>query len=102
MANLLRTLLLMGLGAAELTEERVEATLDELVTRGELAEREARVLASRWRRQRARDEAAVAERVEVLRGVLDHEVASLAELRALEARVESLDRRVRDLQQTSE
>ena len=96
MANLLRTLLLIGLGAAELTEERVEAALDELVTRGELAEHEARVLASRWRRQRERE--ADVERLEVLRGALDREVASLAELRALEARVDSIDRRVRDLQ----
>lgn len=101
MANLLRTLLLMGLGAAELTEERVEAALDELVTRGELAEREARLLAGRWRRQRARDVAA-AERLEALRDALDRDVASLVDLRALEARIESLDRRVRELQPVAE
>lgn len=99
MLETLRTLMLVGIGAAELTEARIQAALADLVKRGELAERDARTLAAEWLdRHRTRQQASDTHLAEQIATALDrHEVARLSELRALEAKVERLERRLRDV-----
>lgn len=99
MLETLRTLMLVGLGTAELTDARVEAALKSLVERGELAEREARTLAAEWIEQvRVRRDAMERRLNDEIAAALDRQgVARLSELRALEAKVERIERRLRDV-----
>ena len=48
MLDLLRTVMLAGLGAVDLSEEKLRQVTDELVRRGELAADEARALAATY------------------------------------------------------
>ncbi len=99
MLETLRTLMLVGLGTAELTEARIEAALKALVERGDLAEREARTLAAEWiERVRVRRDEFERRMNDEIAAALDRQgVARLSELRALEAKVERLERRLRDV-----
>lgn len=103
MLETLRTMLRVGIGTAELAEARIEAAISDLVARGELAERDARTLAAEWvDLHRTRQEAFETRLAEEIARALDrHEVARLSELRALEAKVERLERRVRDVAATT-
>lgn len=94
MLETVRKAMLTGLGALDLTEEKLEAFLKDLTRRGEMTEREAREFGSEWRTR-------VAERREQLqrdaREALDRafrglNVATHQDLEALAKRVDALER----------
>ena len=61
MLDALRTLLLAGVGAIDVTDEKMRSVIEELSRRGELAADEARELASLWAQgSKARGEALAA------------------------------------------
>ena len=96
MLEALRTLLLAGVGAVDLTDEKLRSIIDELNRRGELAADEARELIALWAAGAKDRREAMAERV---RTAIDdalarHNVASQASVAVLQARVEALEQAV--------
>ena len=51
MLDTVRKVWLAGLGTLELTEEKLEELLRDLIKRGELTEHDARTLAEQWKRR---------------------------------------------------
>ncbi len=94
MIESLRKLLLAGLGAMDLTQEKAKAVFDDLVKRGELNEPEARELFTTWAKrageQREKIQAQVDEAVE--RGIKAMGFVRKAEFDALGQRLAELER----------
>jgi polyhydroxyalkanoate synthesis regulator phasin len=93
MLNTIRTLLLAGVGAVDLTEDKVRSIAAELVRRGEMAADEARDWVALWQ-QNATDDRRVAD--QRLDAALDEalglrNVASQNSVAALAARVARLE-----------
>jgi polyhydroxyalkanoate synthesis regulator phasin len=95
MLDTVRKMLLAGLGTLELTEEKLEGALRDLIKRGELTEQEARSLGEEWKQRLAsrRDELQREARAAVQRALQSLDVASRQELEALTKRVEALEGR---------
>jgi polyhydroxyalkanoate synthesis regulator phasin len=93
MLDALRTLLLAGVGAIDLTDEKMRSIIDELIRRGELAADEARELAALWAEgaQGRRDAIADRVRVAVEEALAKQNVASHATVVDLQARIEALE-----------
>ena len=96
MADLLRKLLLAGLGTLDLTEEKVKAVFEELVKRGEMNEKDARELVSSWKdranEQRQKVQALVDESVQ--KGLKAVGYVKLSDYNTLAARVAELERKL--------
>ena len=92
----LRKLLLAGLGAVDLTEEKLKAVFDDLVARGEVGEKEARELISGWAKRAGEQRAKIQQQVDeaVHRALERMGVSHRADLDKLEARIADLERRV--------
>ena len=96
MLESLRTLLLAGVGAIDLTDEKARQVIDELTRRGGLAADEARELAALWATGARERRDAIAARIRegVDEALARHNVASHASVAALQARVEALEQAV--------
>jgi poly(hydroxyalkanoate) granule-associated protein len=97
MLDTVRKVWLAGLGTLELTEEKLEELLRDLIKRGELTEKEARTLTEQWKRRLAarRDELQREAREAVQRALRDFDVATREDIEALTKRVEALEKRAR-------
>lgn len=99
MLELLRKLMLAGLGTLDLTEEKARAIFEDLVRRGELSDTEARELTSGWvkraKEQRAKLQQQIDEAIRAAFGRLD--VASRGDVKLLAERVAELERKVEQL-----
>jgi polyhydroxyalkanoate synthesis regulator phasin len=86
--------LVLGLGALELTEEKLRAVIDDLVRRGELSEHDAREFAAEWRNRAATQRARVQKEVETAfaRLLASADIARKSDLQALADRVSALER----------
>ena len=95
MVDALRKLLLAGLGALDLTEEKVKAVFEDLVKRGEMNESDAKELIASWKdranEQRQRVQALVDESVQ--KGFKAIGYVKLSDYEALAARVTELERK---------
>jgi polyhydroxyalkanoate synthesis regulator phasin len=100
MLDTVRKMLLVGLGTLELTEEKLEGTLRDLIKRGELTEQEARTVGEEWKQRLAsrRDELQREARGAVQRALQSLDVASRQELETLRKRVDALEGRIRATQ----
>jgi polyhydroxyalkanoate synthesis regulator phasin len=101
MLDALRTLLLAGVGAIDLTDEKMRSIVDELTRRGELAADEARELATLWAHGAKERRDAIADRVRtaVDEALARHNVASHSSVADLQARITALEQRVARLPQ---
>ncbi|MFO7301289.1 MAG: hypothetical protein DIU54_002630 [Acidobacteriota bacterium] len=93
MRDVIRTLLLAGFGAVDLTAEKVRSLMDDLVRRGELASDEANDLVKAWTEGVGRKRAAIDEQVKaaVEEAVTRQLQATQSTIAALQSRVESLE-----------
>ncbi|MFI5178392.1 MAG: phasin family protein [Vicinamibacterales bacterium] len=96
MTRTLRTLMLAGLGALDLTEEKLHAAYDDLVHRGELHEKDAKDLAAAWKKraQERRDALAREVRDIVNEEIKRHNLTHRTELDQLAEHVARLEQRV--------
>lgn len=96
MLDVLRTLLLAGVGAIDLTDEKMRSVIDELIRRGELAADEARELTALWAAGARDRRDAIADRVRtaVDEALARHNVASHASVVDLQARIDALEQAV--------
>jgi polyhydroxyalkanoate synthesis regulator phasin len=96
MLDVLRTLLLAGVGAIDLTDEKMRSIVDELTRRGELAADEARELTALWAAGARDRRDAIADRVKtaVDEALARHNVASHSSVADLQARIEVVEQKV--------
>lgn len=96
MLDALRTLLLAGVGAIDLTDEKMRSIMDQLIRRGELAADEARELATLWANGARERRVAIDDRVRaaVEDALAQQNVASHASVADLRARIETLEQLV--------
>ncbi len=98
MANLIKRLVLAGVGALALTKDEVDEFLDKLVERGELAEDEARkalkkaIERQEKRAQEAVEKLGVEEKVETASKKAD--IPRRSDIEALVERVEEISRKL--------
>jgi len=95
MLELVRKSILFGIGALDLTRERVETFVDELIKRGELAQRERGVAVEELLKGAEEQEKRLTERV---RTVVEKTVTELGlpakgDLEKIEKKLESLEKR---------
>jgi poly(hydroxyalkanoate) granule-associated protein len=97
MLDTVRKVWLAGLGTLELTEEKLEELLRDLIKRGELTEQEARTFAQQSKQRLAarRDELQREVREAVQRALRGFDVATRQDIEALTRRVEELEKRAR-------
>ncbi len=93
MVDALRKLLLAGLGTLDLTEEKAKAVFNDLVTRGEMSEKDAKELVSSWAKRAAEQRGRLQEDIDqaVQRALSAMGIARRAEVEALKAKVEELE-----------
>ena len=93
MADTLRKLLLAGLGALDLTEEKAKAVFNDLVARGEISEKDAKEVISAWGKRAAEQRGRLQEDIEraVQRTLSAVGIARQAEIDALKAKIAELE-----------
>jgi poly(hydroxyalkanoate) granule-associated protein len=93
MVDVLRKLLLAGLGTIDLTEEKAKAVFNDLVARGEMNEKDAKELVSSWAKRAAEQRGRLQEDVEqsVQRALSAMGIARRAEVDALKAKIDELE-----------
>ncbi len=93
MVDTLRKLLLAGLGALDITEEKAKAVFADLVARGEMSERDAKDLIASWSKRAAERRDRLQQDVDqaVQRAFSTIGVARQAELDALKAKIGELE-----------
>jgi polyhydroxyalkanoate synthesis regulator phasin len=96
MTRTLRTLMLAGLGALDLTEEKLRGAFDDLVHRGELHEKDAKDLVAAWKSRADERRAALARQVrDIVRDELTHHgLARQDDLDRLAAHLARLERQM--------
>ena len=96
MLESLHKLLRAGLGAIDLTEEKVRTVFDDLVVRGEVSEKEAREIVSGWAKRAGEQRTKIQQQVDeaVHRALERMGVAHRADVEKLESRIADLERRV--------
>ena len=95
MVRTLRTFMLAGLGALDVTDEKVREIVNELVERGEVAQKEARDLVATWTKRATERRTAFANQIrETVRQELKVNQVSREEFDALAALVARLERRM--------
>lgn len=95
MIDLVKKGILLGLGAAELTREKVENTVDELIKRGELAGEERKVTVDELLEgaRKAQDELLKRVRGAVERTVAELGLPTKADLAEIEERLAALEKK---------
>lgn len=98
MIDTLRKLLLAGLGALDLTEEKAKAVFADLVARGELSEKDAKDMISSWSKRAAEQRDHLQKDVEqaVHSALGKMGIARQTEIDALKAKVADLEARLAD------
>jgi len=98
MIELLRKTLLVGIGAATLTKEKIDGLVDELVKKGEIASKEGPKLVKELLQESQNAKKELEKKVEeaTQKALRKLNLASERELKALQARVEKLERKVGD------
>lgn len=93
MLNTVRTLLLGAAGAIDLTEEKINGLLEDLVRRGELAADEARELVAQWGKGRAarQDDLEARVRAAIVEALGQANVASHASIVDLDRRISAIE-----------
>jgi polyhydroxyalkanoate synthesis regulator phasin len=93
MVDTLRKLLLAGLGALDITEEKAKALFADLAARGEMSEKEAKELISSWSKRAAEQREHLQKDVEqaVHRAMNAVGIARQTEIDALKARLSELE-----------
>jgi poly(hydroxyalkanoate) granule-associated protein len=93
MVDALRKLLLAGLGALDLTEEKAKAVFNDLVARGEISEKDAKELVSSWTKRAAEHRGRLQEDVDqaVQRALSAIGIARLTEIDSLKAKIDELE-----------
>ena len=96
MVDALRKLLLAGLGALDLSEEKAKAVFNDLVARGEISENDAKELVSSWAKRAAEHRGRLQQDVEqaVQRALAAVGIARRTEVEALKAKIDELEARV--------
>ena len=96
MVDVLRKLLLAGLGTLDLTEEKAKAIFNDLVARGEMNETDAKELISSWTKRAAEHRGRLLADVEqtVQRSLSALGIARKAEVDALNAKIAGLEARL--------
>lgn len=97
MIDLVKKGVLLGLGAAELTRERVENTVDELIRRGELAQKERKIAVDELLEsaRKAQDEFLKRVRGAVERTVTELGLPTKADLAKIEERLAALEKKMK-------
>lgn len=95
MMDLIKKTLLAGVGAAVVTKERIEATLDEFVKQGKVSSGDARAMADKIATEGRREFEAMSKQLnDLLReGMAREDKRAQDRLTALEARVAALEER---------
>lgn len=93
MVDTLRKLLLAGLGALDITEEKAKALFADLAARGEMSEKEAKELISSWSKRAAEQREHLQKDVEqaVHRAMNAVGIARQTEMDALKTRISDLE-----------
>ena len=93
MVDTLRKLLLAGLGALDMTEEKAKAVFADLTARGEMSEKEAKELIASWSKRAAEQREHLQKDIEqsVHRAMNAMGIARQAEIDALKARINDLE-----------
>ncbi|HEX7486268.1 MAG TPA: phasin family protein [Vicinamibacterales bacterium] len=96
MADALRKLLLAGLGALDITEDKARAVFNDLVARGEISEKDAKEVVSSWTKRAADQRGRLQEDIEqaVQRTMSAIGIARQSELQALKAKIDELEARL--------
>ncbi len=95
MIDLLKKTFFLGIGAAEVTKEKVEVLVDELIKRGEIAKEERAKIIQDFLKRAEQQEKAVMKKieVEVAKAVKKLNIASHKDLEKLEKRVAALEKK---------
>ena len=98
MIDTLRKLLLAGLGALDMTEEKAKAFFADLVARGELSEKDAKEVIASWSKRAAEQRDHLQKDVEqAVHGALGKMgFARQAEIDALKAKIAELEAKLGD------
>jgi len=96
MVDVLRKLLLAGLGTLDLTEEKVRSVFNDLVARGEMSDNEARELLSTWARRAGEQRERVQRQIEegIHRALDAAGLVRRADFDALAARVAEIEKQM--------
>jgi polyhydroxyalkanoate synthesis regulator phasin len=96
MADVLRKLLLAGLGTLDLTEEKAKAVFNDLVARGEMGEGEAKELIASWAKRAAEHRGRLQADVEqtVHKALSAVGIARTVEMEQLKAKIAELEARL--------
>lgn len=99
-----RKAILLGLGALELTREKVEAFVDELVKKGEIATKERSGYLEEFLKAAEKEEKKALEKINnALRGVVTElGLATREDLQAIERRLERIEKRLAEEKDASE
>ncbi len=97
MIDLVKKGFLLGLGAAELTREKVETLVDELIQRGELAQKERRAAIEELLEggRKAQDELFKRVRATVERAIGELGLPTKADMAKIEERLAALEQKVK-------
>ncbi len=92
----LRKLLMAGLGAVYLTEEKAKSLFDELVKHGEMNEQDAREMFASWRKRAGEQSDKIQKQVDeaVQTGFKAMGYVKKSEVDSLAARIEELERKL--------
>ena len=96
-----RTVLLAAIGAVALSKEEIEAIVNRLIEKGEIAEADGRELVSDLMERRKKDVEGTMEKAEKVEGVLDQRIESILNRMNIPSKgdVESLSRKIGALSQ---
>lgn len=96
MVDALRKLMLAGLGALDLTEEKAKAVFADLVSRGEMSEQDAKELFASWTKRATEQRGRLQQEVEqsVQKAMNAMGIARRTELDALQAKIAELEQKI--------
>ena len=99
--KIIRTVMLAAIGAIALSKEEIEAIVNRLIEKGEIAEADGRELISDLLDRRKKETAEAGEKVEKVEGVIDQRVESILNRMNIPSKgdVESLSRKIGALSQ---
>ena len=101
-----RKAILLGLGALDLSREKVDSFVDDLIKRGEVAAKERSALVEEFLKTAEEEEKKVLEKINTVlrRAVTELGIATKEDLQTIERRLEGIERRLaeKETEDTSE